>query len=291
MKKIIIAIAAMSIAIGSFAAFASPKSDLNAMRAYFKKKFPKIKLDQYKDGIYALDKDRREAWKDWMDFAPPFTDALDMGKKLFNKKMKSGKTIGSCFKRRGIGIRQNFPYFDKNKGRVITLEAAINDCIKKNGDKPLKFGKGKLAAISAYMASTSKGKKINIKISNDPRSLAIYERGKRHFYSKRGQLNFACADCHISNAGMMVRGNLLGAVLGQTSHWPTWRRKWAAKAAAKGKSGPTSGLGTLHRRYTGCNKQVRAKPFKPQSDEYTALEYFHAYMSTGISVNGPGLRQ
>jgi sulfur-oxidizing protein SoxA len=51
------------------------------------------------------------------------------------------------------------------------------------------------------------------------------------------------------------------------------------------------GLGTTHRRYSGCNKQVRAKPFKAQSAEYRALEYFHTYMSNGLVVNGPGARK
>ena len=50
-------------------------------------------------------------------------------------------------------------------------------------------------------------------------------------------------------------------------------------------------MGTLHRRYGGCNKQVRAKPFKAQSDEYKALEYFHTYMSNGLELNGPSQRK
>ncbi|MGB5540513.1 MAG: sulfur oxidation c-type cytochrome SoxA, partial [Gammaproteobacteria bacterium] len=50
-------------------------------------------------------------------------------------------------------------------------------------------------------------------------------------------------------------------------------------------------LGTLHRRYDGCNKQVRAAPYKAQGPEYTALEYFHAYMSNGLEINGPGSRK
>jgi sulfur-oxidizing protein SoxA len=144
-----------------------------------------------------------------------------------------------------------------------------------------------MAAISAYMAYTSRGKKVNVKVPNDPRAMAIYERGKRHFYAKRGQLNFSCADCHVYNSGSMARGNLLSPALGHVTHFPVWRKKWA-----KGKEGnPTAGFGTLHRRYGGCNKQVRAKPFKAQKAEYTALEYFHTYMSNGLDVNAPSLRQ
>ena len=77
---------------------------------------------------------------------------------------------------------------------------------------------------------------------------------------------------------MMLRSELLGPALGQPTHFPIYRSKWG-------------NMGTLHRRYSGCNKQVRAKPFKNQSDEYRALEYFHTYMSNGIEANGPGARK
>ena len=103
---------------------------------------------------------------------------------------------------------------------------------------------------------------INIVIPDDPRALEAYERGKRHFYAKRGQLNMACADCHITNAGNKIRADLLSPALGHVSHFPVYRSKWG-------------GLGTLHRRYGGCNKQVRAKPYKAQSDEYRALESYN----------------
>jgi len=128
------------------------------------------------------------------------------------------------------------------------------------------------------MAYTSRGNKINVQIPDDPKALAAYERGKKHFYAKRGQLNMACADCHVYYAGSRIRADILSPALGQTSHFPVYRSKWG-------------GLGTIQRRYGGCNKQVRAKPFKAQSDEYNALEYFHTYMSNGLDMNGPGARK
>lgn len=290
MKKTVILVLALGFSILP-ATHASPKDDLKIFQDFFKKRFPKVKFGDFRDGIYALDKDRREAWKDWMDFEPPFTASVELGKKLFNEKFNNGKSYASCFKNGGIGIRQLYPIFDKKLGKVITLEAAINHCRVRNKEKAYPWKTGKLAAISAYMAFTSRGKKINITVSNDPRSLAIYERGKRHYYTKRGQLNFACADCHLHNSGNRIRAEILSPALGQVTHFPVWRRKWANAELAKGKSGPTHGLGTLHRRYSGCNKNIRAKPYKAQSDEYTALEYFQTYLNNGLKINGPGLRQ
>ncbi len=292
MKKIIVAATALLIGLSPIVAGASPKGDLNKFRAYFKKMNPGVKTQDYGNGIYALDENRRAEWENIEEF-PPYEDGVDAGAKLFKKY-----GIAKCFPNRGKGIRQNYPMW--KGGKVHTLEGDLMACIKKNGFNPkkekLKYGKGKFAGIAAYMTSTSKGHKINVKIDRSRKSMAVYNRGKRHFYAKRGQLNFSCADCHVYNHGMMARGNLLSPALGHTSHFPVWRRKWAKKTAKKkGKSGPFDGFGTIQRRYGGCNKQVRAKPLKgkkgKQNPEYVALEYFHTYMSNGIKINGPAVRQ
>ncbi len=288
MKKLLMiswAAVACSISAVPILAQASPAGDLKEFRAYFFKKFPGVALQEFSNGVYAIDKDRRQEWEAMEEF-PPYEPALDIGKELFEKPFKNGKTYSSCFKNGGIGIRQNYPYFNKRTGKVKTLAAEINQCRVKNGQKKLKWKKGKLAAIIAYMSYTSRGKKINVIVPNDSRAIAIYNRGKTSFYAKRGQLNFSCADCHVYNSGMMARSNLLSPALGHLSHFPVYRKKWEFKG-----KGALGGLGTIHRRYGGCNKQVRAKPFKAQSAEYTSLEYFHTYMSNGIKINAPGVRQ
>lgn len=287
MKKIITAATALLIGLAPMVADASPRGDLKKFRDYFTKMNPGIPRQAYANGIYALDENRRAEWENIEEF-PPYEDGVDAGAALF-KKYK----VGTCFPNGGIGIRQNYPMF--KGGKVHTLEGDLMACLKKKGVK-MKYGKGKFAGIAAYMTSTSKGKKTNVKINPSRTSMKIYNQGKKHFYAKRGQLNFSCADCHVYNHGMMARGNLLSPALGQTSHFPVWRRSWAKKTAAKkGKAGAFDGFGTIQRRYGGCNKQVRAKPLKgkkgKQHPEYVALEYFHTYMSNGIKINGPAVRQ
>ena len=278
MKKLLSIVAVLGIvAAAPQPASATPEQDLKEFREYFKKRFPNVPFEDYVNGVYAIDSASRAQWESIEDF-PPYEINIDNGKKLFNTPFKNGKTYASCFPNEGIGIRQNYPYFDKASGKVVTLESAINDCRVKNGEKPLKWKKGAIADISAYMAYTSRGNKMNIVVPNDPRAIEAYERGKHHFYAKRGQLNMACADCHVYNAGNRIRADILSPALGHVTHFPVYRSKWGE-------------LGTLHRRYGGCNKQVRSKPFKAQSDEYRALEYFHSYMSNGLVVNGPGARK
>lgn len=292
MKKIIIAATALLVGITPMMADASPRGDLKQFRDYFTRMNPGIQRQAYANGIYALDENRRAEWENIEEF-PPYEDGVDAGERLFKKY-----GVAKCFPNGGKGIRQNYPMF--KGGKVHTLEGDLMACLKKNGvntkKEKLKYGKGKFAGIAAYMTSTSKNKKTNVKIDSSRKSMKAYNQGKRHFYAKRGQLNFSCADCHVYNHGMMARGNLLSPALGHTSHFPVWRRSWAKKTAAKkGKTGAFDGFGTIQRRYGGCNKQVRAKPLKgkkgQQHPEYVALEYFHTYMSNGIKINGPAVRQ
>jgi sulfur-oxidizing protein SoxA len=277
MKKILTALSLATLLAVSYVASATPQQDLEEFQSFYKERFPNTPFEDFVNGVYSIDAASREQWEEIEEFAP-YELNISKGQVLFNAPFANGKTYASCFENGGIGIRQNYPYFDTDRGEVITLELAINECRQANGEKPLKWKKGHIADISAYMASTSTGNVFDIKIPNDPRALAAYERGKKHFYQKRGQLNMACADCHKFYSGNMIRADLLSPALGHLTHFPVYRSKWG-------------GLGTTHRRYGGCNKQVRAKPFPAQSEEYRALEYFHTYMSNGLAVNGPGARK
>ena len=278
MRKLLLITAAIStLSAIPLVGQASPEDDLKAFRGYFMERFPNVPLEEFANGVYAINAQRREQWEAVEEF-PPYEIAIEEGEEIFNTPFKNGKTFASCFRNGGIGIKSDYPYFDTDKGRVETLESAINECLTKNGEKPLGYQKGKLASISAYMAFTTRGQVINTKIPHDQRAVDAYEKGKQFYYARRGQLNMSCAHCHVDNAGNNIRADLLSPALGHVSHFPVYRSKWG-------------GLGTLHRRFGGCNKQVRAKPFKPQSDEYRDLEYFLSYMSNGVPWNGPGARQ
>lgn len=263
---------------------ASPDSDLKAFRAHYTKKFPEVPMNDFINGVYSIDKSSREQWEAFEEF-PSYEIFVDKGEELFNKKFANGKSFADCFPNYKKGIRQNYPKFDKASGKVVTIESAINKCLTDNGEKPYKWKTGNITYVSAYLASLSRGNKINVVVPDDSKAYAAYNRGKKHFYSKRGQLNMSCADCHYHYAGSKIRADILSPALGHTTGFPVYRNKWAG-ASTKG-----DGMGTLHRRYGGCNKQVRAKPFKAQSDEYSALEYFHTYMSNGLEINGPSQRK
>jgi len=277
MRKLLATIAVIGI-LGAVAgsAFADPETDKTKFQNYFINKFSSTEFQDFANGVYAIDPASRAQWEEIEEF-PPYEIAIEEGERLFNAKFKNGKSYASCLPNGGMGISHTYPRFDTKKGEVVTLAQEINNCRKANNEKPLKYKKGKMAAILAYLAYSSRGKPIDIKIPNAAAE-AAYEEGKQFYYARRGQLNMACAHCHVDNAGNRIRADLLSPALGHVSHFPVYRSKWG-------------GMGTLHRRFAGCNKQVRAKPFKAQSREYRNLEYFLTYMSNGIEANGPGARK
>ncbi len=259
------------------AANATPQSDAKAFQEHYTNKFPKVDLQEFANGVYAIDPVGRDSWEAIEDF-PPYVPFIDDGQAMWEKPFKNGKTYKSCFPG-GPVIAQNYPQWDKKNKMVITLPLALNQCLTSNGEKPMKYKKGSINKILSYIAFESRGNKMNIIVPQDDLgAMAAYEAGKKFYFTRRGQLNFSCANCHIQNVGKVLRSETLGPSFGHPTGYPTYRSKWGT-------------VGTLHRRFTGCNKQVRAKPFKAQGKEYRNLEYFLSVMSNGLELNGPSSRK
>ncbi len=258
------------------AAQATPEEDRVALQKFFTDKYKNIDINDYKNGAYIFSEDARSQWEAMEEF-PPYEDQLAEGETLWSTPFANGKSFKDCFGEEVDKIQVKYPMYDEAKDTILTVESEINTCLEANGEDPLKYKKGDMASLSGYIASQARGQKIDVKIPNE-KAQAWYDKGKAFFYAKRGQLNMSCADCHVSYAGSRIRAEILSPAIGQVTNFPTYRAKWGQ-------------LGTLHRRYSGCNEQVRAKPFAAQSDEYKALEYFHTYMSNGQEWNGPAFRK
>ena len=279
LRVIAVLIAALFLAGARPAAAAdaiNPDADFKAFRDYFTKKFPNVPLNDFVNGPYSMDAGLRKQWEAIEDF-PPYDFAVDRGKNMFATPFKNGKTYGDCFPNKGIGIRQDYPYFDLKTGEVITLELALNRCRETNGEASYSYVKDEMASLTAYMAFTSRGKPFDIKIPNDPRARAAYENGAKYFYSRRGQLNFSCASCHVQSAGEHIRTEVLAPALGILAAMPIYRSEWG-------------GMGTISRRFVTCNSQVRGVPLDPQDENYRDVEYYLSYMANGLPISGPGAR-
>lgn len=258
---------------------ADPIDDQLKLRRYYQTLFPQLKLEDYANGVYAIDPIARESWQAIEEF-PPYESAIDQGKTLFDTPFKkTGGHYAECFENQGVAVAQNYPEWNKERGEVVTLAQALNDCRQKNLESPLANEKGEITKLLAYMAYTSRGKAINVAVPDDaPRALAAYRQGKDFYYGRRGQLNFSCATCHVQNAGKRIRSEILSPSMGHTNSWPTYRLKWGD-------------MGTLHRRFRECLVQIKADPLPAQSVELRNLEYFLTFMGNGVPITGPSTRK
>ena len=277
MKKVLIAV----VLVFAWASFvspvaANPEDDVRLYQDYFKKRFPKVEFQEFGNGVYAMNAQLRENWEAIEEF-PPYEPFIERGEAMWNTPFANGHSYADCFPE-GPGVRHLYPQWSTEQGQVVTLALAINQCREANGEKPLKYKKGSINDLLSYMSYESRGQLTNVIVpADDPRALEAYKQGKEFYFTRRGQLNFSCSHCHFSSSGLNLRSNVLSTAVGQTTGWPAYRSKWGT-------------VGTLHRRYTGCNKQVRAKPFKAQGEDYRNLEYFHTHMSNGMVINGPSAR-
>lgn len=276
MKKWLMAFSALGLLGGAAMAQATPEQDFQALKKFYKERFPKLNYKDYALGSYALDADLKEQYDAAMEFNPGDI-TLDQGKTAWNKPFANGKTYASCYPNGGKGVATGYPEYDSKLKQVVTLPMSINMCREANGEKPLEYGKSEIVALETYLKSLSNGMPVNIKVKGKE-ALAKYEAGKHYYYSRRGQLNFSCASCHVQNAGKHIRADLLSMAMGQTNHFPSYRSAW-------------NRVGTIQDRYRGCNSQVRAKPEPFESEDYRNLEYFHTYMSNGIPIQVPGYRK
>jgi sulfur-oxidizing protein SoxA len=126
------------------------------------------------------------------------------------------------------------------------------------------------------MRTLSDGMLMNVKVEG-PKATAAYEDGKKTFFSRKGQLNFACASCHVQNAGTRLRSELISPAVGHAVHWPVFRGG--------------DNLVTLQQRYDGCFKQVRAVPPAQGSATMNNLEYFHSALSNGLPMKASVFRK
>jgi sulfur-oxidizing protein SoxA len=258
-------------------AFAGPEDDRLALRAFYEQRFPDINVDKHVDGAYALDADKRAQWLELEDF-PPYEFTVDEGASLYDERLADGSSYADCLGDDAPAVKHHYPQFDSRSGDVVTLEQRINRCREAAGDAPWDYLGPEMNALTAFIAFESRGERFALQVPEDPRALAAYEAGKALYYTRRGQLNFACSSCHVTMAGNALRAERLSATVGHATHWPVYRLKWRE-------------VGPLHRRFMECNLQVQAVPLAPQSESYRNLEYFLTYMSNGMPLNGPASRK
>jgi sulfur-oxidizing protein SoxA len=141
------------------------------------------------------------------------------------------------------------------------------------GAEKWKWSGGQMSAMLGLIGLQSRGMPMDVNI--DGPAASFWEKGKELYYMRVGQLDMACSSCHEDNYGNMIRADHLSQ--GQINGFPTYRLKNAK-------------LNTIHGRFKGCMKNIRATPFKEGSDEFKALELYVASRANGLSVETPSVR-
>lgn len=255
---------------------ADPQRDIREFQNHFVQRFPHIPLQGYARGFGS----QSESDDGNVQLRTKrFKAALEAARGLWVKPLANGESLHACFQNNPSATK--YPYYDNNLGEIRTIELDMNQCLIRSGERPLSdLMQGKMALLTAAFREQFNGQSMAVDLAT-PEAVAAYERGKKLYWTKRGQLNFSCADCHVHHAGGLLRGDLLSTGLGHGSGFPAYRTQWAQQGDP---------WGTLHRRYAECNRLARAKPYAAQSEEYRSLELYEAVMNTGIPIHAPSLR-
>jgi sulfur-oxidizing protein SoxA len=114
---------------------------------------------------------------------------------------------------------------------------------------------------------------VNVAIDGPAQSM--WEKGRDIYYTRFGQLDLSCANCHEDNYGNNIRADHLSQ--GQINGFPTYRLKNAK-------------LNGVQSRFRGCIRDTRAETYGVGVEEMIALELYVASRGNGLSVEGPSVR-
>jgi len=236
----------------------------------------KYQVDDRRSGYTYAAQETRSMQDD--NFANPAFIWVDQGETLWSKvEGEAGKSCQSCHTDAAKTMKTAgtvYPKYDFKTKKLMNLEQRINRCRTENMKaKAWKYESNELLSMTTYVRFQSRGEPMNAAI--DGNAAPFFEEGKKFYNQRRGQLDMSCKNCHEDNAGNMARANLLSQ--GQGNGFPTYRLKWQK-------------VGSLHRRFRGCNKNVRAAPYKSGSDEYNNLELYVAWRGRGLPIETPAVR-
>lgn len=207
--------------------------------------------------------------------------AVDEGEALVKKLAAREAAFLTCLGEGSADLKGKaaaYPKFDAALGRIVTVEGRIEQCAKNALNEEIRQGSPASNRISVYFKSQSAGKPIKVDLA-EAKVMEAYRRGEELFYRKTGQLNFACASCHVPGSimGHKLRGETPTTPFGDAAHYPTYRT-------------PVGALESMHERFARCHGQMRTQGLKPGDPAYVDLEVFVSVLSNGYPVSVPSAR-
>ena len=221
------------------------------------------------DGTQAMEMD---------DFDNPGMIFVDQARDQWNTAEGSeGKSCADCHgspEESMAMVAPTYPKFNAEAGEMRTVQMQMNDCrTNRMGAEAWGYDKGPAINMEALIASVGRGTPVQVAIDGD--AAPYWEQGKEIYYTRYGQLELSCANCHEQNYGNYIRADHLSQ--GQIQAFPTYRLKNAK-------------LNGVHSRFKGCVRDTRAETFSPGSAEFVALELYVKSRANGLSIEGPSVR-
>ncbi|KGJ19859.1 sulfur oxidation c-type cytochrome SoxA [Paracoccus sanguinis] len=211
------------------------------------------------------------------DFSNPGMVFVDSGLAAWDAvEGTEGKSCANCHN--GIesmkGVRAAMPKMNGKGDDLWSLENFVNNCrTTRMGADEWKWNSQEMKNMTAAISMQSRGMPVAVKTDGPAQS--YWEKGKEIYYTRYGQLELACANCHEQHAGDMIRADHLSQ--GQINGFPTYRLKDA-------------GMVSIHQRFVGCVRDTRAETFAAGSPEFRALELYVASRGAGLPVEGVSVR-
>lgn len=172
------------------------------------------------------------------------------------------------------GVRAAMPKVNAS-GDIWSLENYINDCrTTRMGADAWGWNSEAMKDMTTLISVQSRGLPVDVVI--DGAAEPFWEMGREIYYTRYGQLELSCANCHEQNWGRMIRADHLSQ--GMSNGFPTYRLKNAS-------------IVPLHQRFRGCIRDTRGESFREGSLEFRALELYVASRGAGLSVEGVSVRQ
>lgn len=230
---------------------------------------PGVPAADYALGGAAIDPAMRAAAE---QNAAQAANAIEAGRKLWTRKFRNGRALSGCFPNGGRRVASTYPQYDARMKRVITLEMAINQCLRSHHETAMEpTDAATMGAVTAYLRSLANGQKMAVRVPAAAEDR--FEQGRRLYFTRMGQRNFSCASCHVNGAGKRYGEVVLSPAMGQAAAWPVIREGSAM---------------TLQMSIRECLERMGAAPFPGGSDELNHIEYFLSFLSNGIPVKANG---
>lgn len=212
------------------------------------------------------------------DFQNPGFLLVASGLEIYNQSGDNEQTCAACHGDDGEKFAPKsiaqYPKFSPKLQQPLSLRDQIQVCWTERLENfPLLYDDQQLLALETYIRNKAFGEKVNVDISGAMQP--YYQAGKKLYFTRFGQMDMTCAQCHDTYTGKMLRGQKLSQ--GHTNGFPEFRLE-------------SQKVVNLPQRLRECFRSLRAETFEQESDEFRNLEIYLNARGNGLKIETPAVR-